>query len=38
MMENGDIKKATHVMLDPLLSADPNADNVLGVKILCCIQ
>ena len=34
MMENGDIAKATQVMLDLLLSADPNADKVL-VRRFC---
>ena len=34
MIENGDVKKATQVMLDPLLSADPSADSVL-VRRFC---
>ena len=34
MIEKGDVKKATHVMLDLLLSTDPNADNVL-VRRFC---
>ena len=34
IIENGDIKNATQVMLDLLLSADPNADIVL-VRRFC---